>query len=170
MSEREVLRLKFNKLIFVCDDNLCRSPIAEAVMKNINRMPELRIESRGLVVLFSEPYNPKAQSVLRSNGIIMENGQSRQLTENDMSDDTLILTMNREEKQKIVSEYKNAAKVYTIMEFAGGSGDIMDPYGADMDVYALFYESVNSWVTQAEQRLYEINIKETEDETEEKQE
>ena len=159
--------MKFNRVIFVCSDNLCRSPIAEALMKNISRMPELKVESRGLVVLFPEPYNPKAQSVLRNNGIIMENGQSRQLTEDDMTEDTLILTMNREEKQKILDEYSDTRNVYTIMEFGGGSGDIMDPYGADMDVYALFFESIKNWVTQVEQKLYEINNEENDDDQEE---
>lgn len=158
--------MKFNRVIFVCSDNLCRSPVAEAVMKSINRMPELKIESRGLVVLFPEPYNPKAQSVLRNKGIIMENGQSEQLREEDMSEDTLVLTMDREEKQKLTDEYRNVQNVYTIMEFAGGSGDIMDPYGGDVDVYSLFFESMKMWVAQAEEKLYEINMT---DKTEEKE-
>lgn len=157
MSESEEFLLKFNRVIFVCSDNLCRSPVAEAVMKSINRMPGLKIESRGLVVLFPEPYNPKAQSVLRNDGIIMENGQARKLREEDLSPDTLVLTMDREEKQKLSDEYDNAENVYTIMEFAGGSGDIMDPYGGDMDVYSLFFESIKTWVAQAEEKLYEIN-------------
>lgn len=148
---------EYNRLIFVCMDNLCRSPMAEAVMKTINRTPGLEIGSRGLIVLFPEPYNPKAASALRSSGIILENGLSRQLSAEDFAEDTLVLTMDRTEKQKILDEYENARNVYTIMEFAGGSGDIMDPYGGDKDVYALFLESINTWVAQTERRLYEIN-------------
>lgn len=147
----------YKRLIFVCMDNLCRSPMAEAVMKSINRDPGLEVTSRGIIVLFPEPYNPKATSVLRSSGIILENGLSRQLLAEDFAEDTLILTMDRTEKQKILDEYENACNVHTIMEFAGGSGDIMDPYGGDRDVYALFLESINTWVAQAERRIYEIN-------------
>lgn len=148
---------KYNRLIFVCMDNLCRSPMAEAVMKRINRTPGLDISSRGIIVLFPEPYNPKATSILRSSGIILENGLSKPLTEEDFGEDVLVLTMDRTEKQKISEEFENAVNVYTIMEFAGGSGDIMDPYGGDKDVYALFLESINTWVAQAEQKIYEIN-------------
>lgn len=147
----------YKRLIFVCMDNLCRSPMAEAVMKSLNRDPELEVTSRGIIVLFPEPYNPKATSVLRGSGIILENGLSRQLLAEDFAEDTLILTMDRTEKQKILDEYENACNVYTIMEFAGGSGDIMDPYGGDRDVYALFLESINTWVAQAERKIYEIN-------------
>ncbi|MCM1308307.1 MAG: phosphotyrosine protein phosphatase [Butyrivibrio sp.] len=148
---------KYNRLIFVCTDNLCRSPMAEAVMKRINRTPGLEICSRGLIVLFPEPYNPRATAVLRNSGIILENGLSELLKAEDFGEDVLVLTMDRTEKQKILEEFENAVNVYTIMEFAGGSGDIMDPYGGDKDVYALFLESINTWVAQTEQKIYEIN-------------
>ena len=153
--------MKYRKLIFVCMDNSCRSPIAAALMREINRMQELTIASRGIIVLFPEPYNPKARAVLSANNIILENGTSTGLLEEDFSEDTLILTMDRDEKQKIMEEFENCLNVYTIMEFAGGSGDIFDPYGGDSDVYALFFESIKTWVTQVEQTLYEINTQES---------
>lgn len=52
---------RFNKVIFVCMGNTCRSPMAATIMSNL--MPEMRSESRGMVVLFPEPYNPKAVAV-----------------------------------------------------------------------------------------------------------
>ena len=152
--------LKYRKLIFVCMDNSCRSPIAAAIMKDINQMPELEITSRGIIVLFPEPYNPKARAILAGSNIILENGTSIGLENSDFSEDTLVLTMDRDEKQKVQSEFENNKNVYTIMEFAGGSGDIFDPYGGDSDVYALFFESIKTWVTQVNNTLYEINTQE----------
>lgn len=148
----------YKKVIFVCMDNSCRSPMATSIFKTINRCKDIKAESRGLVVLFPEPYNPKAASVLRHNGIIMENGHTEQLKEEDFDSDTLVLTMDRTQKHKILQEYPVAQNVYTIMEFAGGRGDIMDPYGGDMDVYVLFYEAINTWVVQVENKLYEMEI------------
>lgn len=151
----------YRRLIFVCRDNLCRSPVAEAIMKNISRMDDLEIVSKGIVVLFPEPYNPKARAILLCNNIIMENGTSEQLTEKDFAEDTLVITMDRSEKQKILEEFENAINVFTIMEYSGGSGDIFDPYGGDADVYTLFFESLRTWVTQLEQKLFEeLNAKE----------
>ena len=152
--------LKYRKLIFVCRDNSCRSPIAAAIMREINKMPELEIVSRGIIVLFPEPYNPKARAILASNNIILENGTSIGLEDSDFKEDTLVLTMDRDEKQKVQSEFENNQNVFTIMEFAGGSGDIFDPYGGDSDVYALFFESIKTWVTQVHNTLYEINTQE----------
>ena len=119
----------YQKVIFVCRDNLCQSPVAEMILKCIKRDEWLDVESRGMVVLFPEPYSLKAHNLLRNNGIFMENGTSKQLVQADFSRTTLILTMDREQKQKIISEYNNTENVYSIMEFAGGSGDIFDPYG-----------------------------------------
>ena len=152
--------LKYRKLIFVCRDNSCRSPIAAAIMREINKMPELEIISRGIIVLFPEPYNPKARAILANNNIILENGTSIGLEDSDFTEDTLVLTMDRDEKQKVQSEFDNNQNVFTIMEFAGGSGDIFDPYGGDSDVYALFFESIKTWVTQVYNTLYEINTQE----------
>ena len=152
--------MKYRKLIFVCRDNLCRSPIAAAIMREINKIPELEITSRGIIVLFPEPYNPKARAILAGNNIILENGTSESLLEEDFGEDTLILTMDRDEKHKLIEEYENCQNVYTIMEFAGGSGDIFDPYGGDSDVYALFFEAVKTWVTQVHNTLYEIKTQE----------
>lgn len=152
--------MKYQNLIFVCMDNSCRSPVAEAIMKSITRIPDMKISSKGIIVLFPEPYNPKARAILLNNDIIMENGISECLTNEDFSEDTLVLTMDRNEKNKVINEFTSATNVYSIMEFAGGSGDIFDPYGGDTDVYALFFESIKTWVTQVEDKLYEINIQE----------
>lgn len=152
--------MKYRKLIFVCRDNSCRSPIAAAIMKDINKIPGLEICSKGIIVLFPEPYNPKARAILANNGIILENGTSMSLVNEDFTEDTLVLTMDRDEKQKVQAEFDNNQNVYTVMEFAGGSGDIFDPYGGDSDVYALFFESIKTWVTQVHNTLYEINTQE----------
>lgn len=154
---------KINKVLFICMDNLCRGPMAESIMNDIIRDKDIVIASRGLVVLFPEPYNLRARSVLLNNGIIMSNGTATQLTEEDFSDDTLILTMDRDEKQKILDEFPECKNVFTIMEFAGGSGNIMDPYGGDVDVYHLFYESISSWVSLVEARIHEINMESEEE-------
>ena len=51
------------------------------------------------------------------------------------------------------------------MEYSGGSGDIFDPYGGDADVYTLFFESLRTWVTQLEQKLFdEMSQKNTKEE------
>lgn len=149
--------MRYNKVIFVCEDNLCRSPVAEAIMKSVNRCNGLTIESRGLIVLFPEPYNPKAASLLRNNGIILGNGESRQLEDKDMGKDVLILAVDSHIKEKLSGSYPGADNVYTIAEFAGAGEDVPDPYGADMEAYTKFYEQTDKLVKRAADRIYTID-------------
>ena len=74
---------RFNKVIFVCMGNTCRSPMAATIMSNL--MPDMRCESRGVVVLFPEPYNPKAVAVASRHGMIMPSNVSVQIANEDFS-------------------------------------------------------------------------------------
>ena len=150
----------YNKIIFVCMENICQSPMAASLMKYMKKDEWLVVESRGLIVLFPEPYSAKAVTIMRNHGYNLENDTARQLEETDFGEKTLILTMNRDEKQKVISEYSGAVNVYTIMEFADSSGDIMDPYGGENELYEMFYASIHTWVTRVENKIHEINTKE----------
>lgn len=46
----------YDKVIFVCRDNICQSPAAVTILNSIKKDEWLEVSSRGLVVLFSEPY------------------------------------------------------------------------------------------------------------------
>ena len=63
---------RYQKVIFVSTGGTCRSILAKAIYRNINTNEELQIESRGLVVLFEEPVNPKAVAIAKSKGISIE--------------------------------------------------------------------------------------------------
>ena len=150
----------YNKVIFVCMENICQSPLADLLFKNMKRDEWVLSESRGLIVLFPEPYSAKAGMVAQNHGYFLENNTAKQLEEEDFSETTLILTMTKDEKQKIINEYTSPQNVYTIMEFVGASGDIMDPYGGDNELYEMFYASILTWVDRVENKIHEINTKE----------
>ena len=68
----------YNKVIFVCMGNTCRSPMAATIMKHELEkcgLDHIAVESRGLVVLFPEPYNPKAVAVASKHGMIIPQQQ-----------------------------------------------------------------------------------------------
>lgn len=132
--------MNYDTVIFVCTANTCRSPMAAAILNS--RRPQdgsgdnLVIDSRGLVVLFPEPYNPKMITVLKENGIEILGSEARALEEEDFGEDTLILTMTESQKQTILNDYQMACNVYTIGEFVGEEEDIPDTLGGGMEEYA----------------------------------
>ena len=93
--------------------------MAEMILKRKFLTNPLTIESRGMVVLFPEPLNPKAEAVLTSNGYPQPSHIAMQLEQEDINNDVLILTMEDKQKSLIWETYENAPHVYTVKEYVG---------------------------------------------------
>lgn len=130
------------KLIFVCTENTCQSPIAETIFKALNHDLDIDVYSRGLVVLFSEPINPKSETVLATHGMLPDNHMSHQFHPEEIDEGTLILTMNTVQKRRLATDFIINENTYTIREFAGEHGDISDPYGHDAEAYETCYHEL----------------------------
>lgn len=133
----------YRKIIFVCASDTCRAPMAEAIMKSMHVTAPLVVQSRGLVVLFPEPLNQKAEAVMISNGLKLDEHVSEALEEEDFSDDCLVITMDEEQKQKILMGYKKAQNVYTLKELIGEEGSVLDPYGGPLTDYGECFEELH---------------------------
>ena len=119
--------------------------MAATIMANL--MPEMRSESRGMVVLFPEHYNPKAVAVASRHGMIMPSNVSAQISNDDFSVDTLVLTMNSSMKQKMYDTFDKAINVFTLGELAGeGDVEVPDPYGKGLEEYNKCFEQLYSLV------------------------
>lgn len=131
---------RYDKLLFVSSSDTCRGPMAEAIMKSKFLLAPLKVESRGLVVLFPEPMNQKAEAVLVSNGLNIKGHTSVALTEKDFSERCLVLTMESQQKNKIISEYNNACNVYSIGEYLKVDGAVKAPVGGALVDYGECFE------------------------------
>lgn len=122
--------------------------MAEAIMKEYIIKYPVEIESRGLVVLFPEPLNQKAEAILISNGINMPEKMSRQLEEEDLSPENLLLTFEAAQKEKILEDFAEAAhaNVEVLTELVGDELEILNPYGGTLQSYGLCYETLNKTV------------------------
>ena len=133
---------KYKKVIFVCNDNTCRGPMAEVIFKRFAAEMDIEAVSRGIVVLFPEPSNPKAEMVLRNHELLLENHTSKRIEKEDVIENTLILTMTDREKKSVLKEFKDIAAafdVFSVKEFTEEEGDVIDPYGGDLMDYENCY-------------------------------
>lgn len=139
---------QYSKIIFVCENGTTRAPMAEAILKEYSLKYPLEIESRGLIVLFAEPLNQKAEAVLISNGINLEEKMSRQIEEKDLQEGHLILVMEAAHKEKILEEYQAVcrADVEVLTELVGDELEILNPYGGTLQAYGLCYETLNKTI------------------------
>ena len=127
------------KIMFVCLGNICRSPMAEYLFKDMVKKEgregdfEIRSCATSTETIWNgvgEPVYPPAKSLLKSLGISCEEKRSVQLTRADGEIYDLFLCMdgsNVRNAQRILGE-KNAEKCKKLLSFAGESGDVADPW------------------------------------------
>ena len=70
---------------------------------------------QGLVVLFPEPLNQKAEAVMISRGLNLPDYMSVQLESSDFAEDTLVLTFDQEIRGKVM-ELEGAQNVYVLTD------------------------------------------------------
>lgn len=135
---------KLERIIFVARSGTCREPMAMGILKDLTLKYDIEILARGLVVSFPEPMNGKAEAVLISNGITLENFTSAPLTNEDITEGTLIFTMEESQRQKVLEQYENThvENVYVLTDFVGDELEILDPYGGTLTAYGLCYETL----------------------------
>lgn len=127
---------KYDKLTFVCRSDTCRAPMAEALLQARMILEDIIVDSKGMIVLFPELLNPKAEEILQQNELTMAEHEASQLTKDDFDERTLILTMEEAQKNKILEDYQEAAlNVYTLAEYCGQVGDVESPFGKDLEAY-----------------------------------
>lgn len=145
---------QYKKLIFVCTGNTCRSPMAATIFRSLDTDSTMKVISRGVVVLFSEPSNPKAEMVLQNHNLILKDHVSKPLRETDITEDTLILTMTENQKKQVMQNFELTDNVYTLKEYVGEYGDVTDPYGKTLVDYEECYVELARLVKKT---VYKLN-------------
>ena len=134
---------KIEKIIFAGKRAICREPMAAAILQREVLNFPVEILARGVVVLFPEPLNQKAEAVMISNGITLENYTSSQLESTDFGETTLILTFDQASKEKVL-EMEGAQNVEVLTDLTGDELEILDPYGAELVTYGICYETLSN--------------------------
>lgn len=139
----EIVKLqRYRRIIFVSGTDSARGPIAAELLRHQDLLQEYVVDSRGMVVLFPEPVNQKAEAVMRSAGMTMENHFSQQFDGESIPDDTLVLALEEGQKVKLRAEYENIKNIFTLNEFAQDSLEIPNPYGKPLAAYGECLEAL----------------------------
>lgn len=151
---------RYDRLIFVSKSDTAVGPMAEAILESKYLLEELEITSKGLVVLFPEPINPKAEAVLAGRGLTMKEHMSDPLVKEDLGERTLIITMNEEVREKIIKnfepEYPDMIRV--LGEYVGEKTEITSPYGGTLADYGDCFEQLESLIVKLVVQLNEEEL------------
>lgn len=138
--------MTITKIIFVEENDTCRSPMAAALLRACQLDRPVEVQSRGMVVLYPEPMNQKAEAVMIGNGLDTEGFTSTQFDPEEVFLNTLVLTMEQKQRDKIremLGPDFPEDQVQTLNEYVGEELEIMNPYGATLPAYGVLFESLN---------------------------
>ncbi|MBR5711965.1 MAG: hypothetical protein IKX54_00010 [Lachnospiraceae bacterium] len=140
--------MRYDRIVFVCGDNTCLSMIAENVFINRYEGAPIAVASRGIVVLFETPCNPKAEAVLTAHGIPMVRKTNMEIRNGDITDSTLVITMDERDRQRFLARFP-AADARTLASLAGEGMDVRNPYGGTNADYEQCYEDIDRMIREA---------------------
>ncbi len=146
---------KYRRILFVSNSDCCRGPMAAEIMRHENLLQEYKIGSRGMVVLFPEPANQKAEAIMRSKQMTLASHEATPLTEEDLDDETLVLTFEESQKWKIVSNFENVKNVHTLSEYIDDERVVQSSMGQPLQVYGSNFELLQELTKKLAERLNE---------------
>ena len=130
-----------HNILFVCHGNICRSPMAEFVMKDMvhraGREEEFEIASAATSAEeLGNPVYPPARKKLAEHGIGCSGKTARRLRRSDYDAYDLLIGMDDENLRNMhrICGGDPAGKIHLLLDYTGCPGPVADPwYTRDFD-------------------------------------
>ena len=109
------------KILFICHGNICRSPMAEYLLRDM-------VRRQGLADVY-----PPARAELRAHGIPVGHRAAVQVTPRDYDDYDWLLTMDENNARNLrrILPHDPDGKIRPLLSFAGLQRGIADPWYTD---------------------------------------
>ena len=123
------------KILFVCHGNICRSPMAEIIMKDLAKKAgledQLQIASAATSTEeIGNPVYPPARRKLAEHGISCGGKTARQLTRADYAAYDLLIGMDQANRRNMnrICGGDFAEKIHLLLDFTDRPGEVADPW------------------------------------------
>ena len=137
--------MAFDKILVVCVGNICRSPMAEALLKQ--RFPDKIIDSAGVGALVGHPADPAALEIMSNQQIDITNHVAKQIDEQLAKKVDLIFTMS-DGQNKWIEERWPFCRGKTFKLGHWRDKDIADPYKHEISAFETAYQDIVAGIDQ----------------------
>lgn len=141
-------------IYFICTGNTCRSPMAEAILKN-KQLGDIEVRSAGIFALDGGEMSERAKQILNRQNVRHQH-TSHTVTLENLQWADLVLTMTVAHRHMILQSYPQMAdKTFTLKEYVApyGALDVSDPYGGDESIYLQTYHELNNYIERLTEKI-----------------
>ena len=160
------MRSPYMRIVFVCLGNICRSPLAEGVMRHLvsaaGLSDRVSIDSAGTGAWHAgEPPDPRSVEAASRHGVSLEGQRARQVADSDYTDADWLLAMDASNLATLTRRAPTRA-VRARVELLNGAPrgareDVPDPYyGGDEgfeQVYAMVLRACERLLVQVQEEV-----------------
>ncbi len=143
-AETTLRRLSSLMVLLVCTGNTCRSPMAEALMRQkladrlgcgVDELEDcgVLVSSAGIAAMSGGRPSPEAAQVMAARGIDIASHTSQPLTDRLVRYSDLIITMTRGHREAVLAQWPEAAARTAVL--SAQSIDVADPIGGPLETY-----------------------------------
>ncbi len=135
-----------DRVLVICVGNICRSPMAEGLLREA--LSDRKLSSAGLGALVGHPADPIAIELMQARGVDIGGHRARQLQGTMMAESDLVLVMELNQQRHLEQQYPLArGKIFRLCENI--RADVADPYRQGRkefeEALRLIAQGVESW-------------------------
>ncbi len=147
-----------NTVLVVCTGNICRSPMAAALLQSRldhdEERRDWRVVSAGTRAPEGRPASVYAVAEMSDRGLDIRDHRSQTVSEDLMREADLVLVMTRHHAEALSVAFPDQAhKVYRLAEMSGQAYDISDPYGGTRLEYTYIAQELEQLIDAGYERI-----------------
>ena len=144
--------IMFKSVLIVCIGNICRSPVAEGLLKHYSEKYNLDLDvaSAGVHALVGDNPQPHSQEMAVAHNLDISDYYAEQITQEMVSHYELIIALDEFIRKDLLHRYPFAAGKIKKLGFLNNNMDIDDPYKKDKTAFVQMYADIDlclqTWV------------------------
>jgi protein-tyrosine phosphatase len=133
------------RILVVCVGNVCRSPMAVALLRQRLAGCEVTVESAGLAAPVGRPIHPLAETVLAMHGLSLRQHVASQIQHARVAEADLVLAMEPRHVAALQAMEPKARKKTFLLGKWHDNAAIRDPNGKDLAAFERAYVQIESY-------------------------